>query len=88
MTEIPEGEFASPGRDGLDEVLGRNSFLAAEWLPPDPPTGHGPHLYVFQMFALDRKLDFDNHPGRGEVVKAMKAHVLAKGLLIGTYERP
>jgi phosphatidylethanolamine-binding protein (PEBP) family uncharacterized protein len=37
---------------------GRNSFLQTAYLPPDPPTGHEPHLYAFQIFALDRKLDF------------------------------
>jgi Raf kinase inhibitor-like YbhB/YbcL family protein len=88
LSGLPEGELKSPGHAGLDEDLGRNSFLQAGWLPPDPPTGHGPHLYVFQMFALDRRLDFDRPPGRGAVVNAMKGHVLGRGVLTGTYERP
>jgi Raf kinase inhibitor-like YbhB/YbcL family protein len=88
LAELPEGEFRSPGHAGLDENLGRNSFLGAGWLPPDPPAGHGPHLYVFQLFALDRALAFDGHPGRGAFLKAAEGHVLAKGVLIGTYERP
>ncbi len=87
LMALPEGEFKSPGHAGLEEQLGRNSFLSAGWLAPDPPTGHGPHLYVFQIYALDCKLDFDGHPGRNSVVKAMKGHVLAKGVLVGTYER-
>ena len=37
---------------------------------PIPPTGHGPRLYAFQIFALDRKLDFDHPPGRKAVVNA------------------
>lgn len=87
MDSIDEGLFRSPGQDGLDETLGRNSFLQAAYLPPDPPTGHGPHLYAFQLFALDQKLDFDHPPGRKAVVKAMSGHVLAKGVLVGAYER-
>jgi len=87
LTALPEGEFKSPHHRGLDENLGLNTFLTPGWLPPDPPTGHGPHAYVFQMFALDHALTFDGHPGRGAVVKAMAGHVLAKGVLIGTYER-
>jgi len=87
LREIPEGEFRSPGHDGLDEVLGRNAYMQTAWLPPDPPAGHGPHLYVFQLFALDRQLSFDRRPGRAEVVKAMQGHVLAKGVLAGSYER-
>ncbi|RAK56541.1 YbhB/YbcL family Raf kinase inhibitor-like protein [Phenylobacterium deserti] len=84
---LPEGEFKSPRHAGLDEVLGRNSYLQTAWLPPDPPRGHGPHLYVFQLFALDRKLSFDHAPSRGAVVEAMSGHVLAKGVLVATYER-
>jgi Raf kinase inhibitor-like YbhB/YbcL family protein len=85
---LEEGLFKSPHHDGVDDTLGRNTFLAAGWLPPDPPTGHGPHLYAFQVFALDRKLSFDGHPSRSQLVDAMKGHVLARGVLIGTYERP
>jgi Raf kinase inhibitor-like YbhB/YbcL family protein len=87
LTSIDEGLFKSPDHDGLDENLGRNSFLQTAYLPPDPPTGHGPHLYAFQIFALDRKLDFDHPPGRKAVVEAMTGHVLAKGVLVGAYER-
>jgi Raf kinase inhibitor-like YbhB/YbcL family protein len=87
LPSLPEGQFRSPGHDGLDEVLGRNSYMQAAWLPPDPPSGHGPHLYVFQLFALDRQLAFDGHPSRGGVIKAMTGHVLGKGVLVGTYER-
>jgi phosphatidylethanolamine-binding protein (PEBP) family uncharacterized protein len=87
LTELPEGQFRSPDHRGLDEVLGKNSYLQAAWLPLDAPTGHGPHLYVFQLFALNRKLEFDGHPGRQVFLEAIKGHVLAKGLLVGTYER-
>jgi Raf kinase inhibitor-like YbhB/YbcL family protein len=88
LGEIPEGEFKSPGHAGLNEVLGRNAYLQTAWLPPDPPAGHGPHLYVFQLFALDRKLDFARPPGLKAVARAMRGHVVAKGVLTGTYERP
>ena len=84
---VPEGAFAGPAGPGNGLSLGKNSFLAAEYLPPDPPTGHGPHRYVFQLFALDRPLTLSEEPGRGSVVEALRGHVLAKGLLTGTYER-
>ncbi len=87
LRALPEGQFASQRHDGLDEVLGRNSYLRAAWLPPDPPTGCGPHLYVFQLYALDQQLTFDGHSGRASVLKAMKGRVLAKGMLVATYER-
>ncbi len=68
-------------------LVGKNSFLSSGWLPPDPPTGHGPHRYAFQVYALDTEPDLPEGVGRGAVVDALKGHVLAKGLLIGTYER-
>lgn len=84
---LPEGEFKSPQHAGLEEMLGRNAYLQAAYLPPDPPAGHGPHLYVFQLFALDRKLDFDKPPKKKAVIEAMRGHVIAKGVFAGTYER-
>jgi Raf kinase inhibitor-like YbhB/YbcL family protein len=84
---VSEGLFKSPGHDGLDENLGKNSYLQAAWLPPDPPTGHGQHLYVFQAFALDQALTFDGPPSRKLFLEAIEGHVLAKGMLIGAYER-
>ena len=66
---------------------GKNSFGNSEWLPPDPPAGHGAHDYVFQIFALDLPLALMPGAGRSELVEAMEGHVLAAGLLTGKYER-
>ncbi|GJD54075.1 hypothetical protein OPKNFCMD_6856 [Methylobacterium crusticola] len=85
---LAEGALAGPGSDGDGYDLGRNTFLKAGYLPPDPPTGHGPHRYLFQLYALNRHLGLDGAPGRGALLAAMHGHVLAKGLLTGTYERP
>lgn len=67
--------------------LGRNSLFTQGWLPPDPPTGHGPHDYVFQLFALSEVPDMDSNVGRSELVRAMTGRVLAAGMLVGTYSR-
>jgi Raf kinase inhibitor-like YbhB/YbcL family protein len=83
--DIEEGALGA--RDGRTDRLGCNTFRKLGWLPPDPPPGHGPHRYVFQMFALDRPLSFDKPPGRKELLAALKGRVCAKGRLIGTYER-
>jgi Raf kinase inhibitor-like YbhB/YbcL family protein len=72
---------------GARDAMGRNSYLTRSYLPPDPPPGHGPHRYVFQVFALDSAPRFDSPPGRSAVLEAIKGHVVSKGLLIGTYER-
>ena len=84
---LAEGEARSSGSGGAKHPLGKNSFMSAEYLPPDPPSGHGPHRYVVQVYALDRALNLSGIPGRGAVLDAMRGHVLAKGHLVGTYER-
>jgi Raf kinase inhibitor-like YbhB/YbcL family protein len=85
---LPEAGLKSKGAAGDAHALGKNSFLGAAYLPPDPPAGHGPHRYVFQVYALARPLELAGTPGRGALLYAMRGHVLAKGALIGTYERP
>ena len=83
------GGLASPGHDGEAEVeTGRNSYLQARWLPPDPPPGHGTHRYVFQVFALEPGEPFKGTPGRGAVLDALRERGSAGGYLVGTYARP
>ena len=85
---LPEGGLpskASPGEGGI--AMGRNSFLKAEYLAPDPPPGHGPHRYYIQVFAVQEPLALEGHPDRHALVKAMTGKVTARGLLIGIYER-
>ena len=82
---IAEGEIVADGGTG---EIGRNSFLSQGWLPPDPPTGHGDHRYVFQLFALDcAAADLGDGPGRGAVLNAIAGHVIGAGLLTGLYAR-
>ncbi|KQP11754.1 YbhB/YbcL family Raf kinase inhibitor-like protein [Methylobacterium sp. Leaf93] len=84
---LPEGALASAAGEGSQHDLGQNSFLKDQWLPPDPPTGHGPHTYLFQIYALDAPLDLPASPGRAALIEAMTGRVLAKGCLTGLYER-
>lgn len=84
---IPQGALPSAARPGPNQALGRNSFMSASYTPPDPPRGHGKHRYVFQVLALDIAPRFESPPGRAALMQQIKGHVIAKGLLIGTYER-
>ena len=82
------GRIADGAGEPAHGDVGRNSIFGEGWLPPDPPTGHGEHRYVFQLFALDAGVeDPGESPGRSALVRAMAGHVLAAGLLIGTYSR-
>ena len=78
---LAEGGICEAGKSG------RNSYHMTGWLPPDPPPGHGPHHYAFQLFALDSALALNGKPGRSALVEAMTGRILAAGLLTGTYER-
>ncbi|MDB5293587.1 MAG: Phosphatidylethanolamine-binding protein [Phycisphaerales bacterium] len=69
-------------------LQGKNSAMKPGYMGPAPPKGDTPHHYHFQFYALDRTLDLPPGAGRGALLKAMRGNVLAKGRLIGTYERP
>jgi len=85
---LEEGAIVGDGAGTPDRDVGRNSYFREGWLPPDPPTGHGSHRYAFQLFALDAGVgDPGETPGRAAVLEAMAGHVLAAGVLIGTYSR-
>lgn len=85
---LAEGAIRADGSDGTTPDIGRNSYFQTGWLPPDPPTGHGGHRYAFQLFALDGGAgDPGEQPGRAAMLQAMAGHVLAAGLLVGTYGR-
>jgi len=85
---LPEGAIRHDGSHSVNARVGKNSYLKATWLPPDPPTGHGVHRYAFQIFALDSTPVFSETPGRDEVLEALHHTAIASGCLIGTYERP
>lgn len=60
---------------------------------PAPVKGHGPHRYVFQLFALDSSLGGDPNdtlPDRARpraLLSAVAAPVLGRGRLTGVFER-
>ena len=62
-------------------AIGKTGYFGPS---PPPPT---PHHYVFDLYALDTKLD----PGLGsrdDLMKAIAGHVLAKGTYFGMYASP
>ena len=85
---LAEGAVDPASPQAEDATIGRNSFLQAGWLAPDPPPGHGIHRYVFQLFALSPGPGFDTTPGREAVMAMLEERAIASGILTGTYERP
>lgn len=87
-TEHGLAEGALADADAGSAAIGRNSYLTSGWLPPDPPTGHGEHDYVFQLYALAGAPNLGAHPGRSAVLEALRTiPILAMGVLVGTYSR-
>ncbi|MCW3796726.1 YbhB/YbcL family Raf kinase inhibitor-like protein [Sphingomonas sp. BN140010] len=88
LGSLAEGAIAPDGAGSGGKNVGRNSGLSEGWLPPDPPTGHDSHDYVFQLFALRAGAPSDDAaPGRSDFLEKVRGRVLATGLLVGTYSR-
>jgi phosphatidylethanolamine-binding protein (PEBP) family uncharacterized protein len=67
--------------------LGLAFGLAPGYAPPTPIPGHGPHRYVYEVFALDVALRrFDRPPSKARLLAAMAGHVLARGAVVGLAE--
>jgi Raf kinase inhibitor-like YbhB/YbcL family protein len=55
---------------------------------PCPPNGHGVHHYHFKLFALDvERLNLGKASKVRDVENEADKHAIAKGELVGTYER-
>ena len=90
LHELAEGalsdDLLAERRAGL--TLGRNTFRHQSYAGPRALPGHGQHRYLFQLFALDQRLLFDQAPTLKQLLAAMNGHVLARGRLEGRFERP
>ncbi len=85
---LPEGALArQPPADAPALVFGYNSLGKRRYLAPAALPGHGPHRYYFQLLALDIPLNFRCAVRRREALAALKGHILARGSLMGTFER-
>jgi Raf kinase inhibitor-like YbhB/YbcL family protein len=59
----------------------------AAYRGPMPPPHHGPHRYVFQMFALEQALGIDTGFRKQAMLREMDGKVLGRGRLTGVFER-
>lgn len=67
--------------------MGKNIIHAPLYRGPNPVPDHGVHHYYFQIFAIDRELEFASPPSRKQILAAISGHTLAKGFLVGTCEK-
>jgi Raf kinase inhibitor-like YbhB/YbcL family protein len=88
-TGLPEGVAKGPQLpDGSYQISATGQVYRGPGAPATGPFHH----YVFEVFALDTKLDVtpgsDAFETRANVVKAMQGHILGKAAYAGLFRRP
>jgi Raf kinase inhibitor-like YbhB/YbcL family protein len=71
--------------DGIQQ--GKNIRGVNGFQPPCPPPGATPHHYIFELYALDQKLDIVAGATRADLLKAMDGHVIGKATYVGLFGR-
>ena len=85
-SSLPEGALCK-GAQGQALILGKGTFGRFGYHGPRPPNGHGPHKYIFQIYALGKALSCPRTSSLKTIIPAMAGHVLARGTLTGIFER-
>lgn len=83
-SSLAEGALSSVMRPA---GMGVNTFGRAEYAGPRALPGHGPHRYVFQLFALRKRLS-PQVRRRRDFVRSAAGGVLARARLDVLFERP
>jgi Raf kinase inhibitor-like YbhB/YbcL family protein len=88
-TGLPEGApKGNPRADGSFQISATGPMYRGPGAPATGPIHH----YVFELFALDAKLDVqptaDAFETRANVLKAIQGHILAKAVYGGLFRRP
>lgn len=71
-----------------DARQGKTTRGSVGYFGPRPPAGDPPHRYHFQVFALNKMLELEPGADKASLLEAMKGHVLAAGVMVGTFGRP
>jgi Raf kinase inhibitor-like YbhB/YbcL family protein len=82
---LPESALAASSQT---VCFGRNTFGGVGYDGPRALKGHGPHRYIFEVFAIARTLSFAKPPSRRQLLAEIEGYVLARGRLDGFFERP
>jgi Raf kinase inhibitor-like YbhB/YbcL family protein len=68
-------------------VEGGNDFDESGYGGPQPPPGDGVHRYFFTLYALRRATGLADGCTADDLRRAVIGNELARGVLVGTYER-
>ena len=83
VSELPEGVSSEALPPGTRQ--GQNDWKRLGYGGSCPPVGR--HRYFHKLYALDVMLSELGAVTSGELEKAMQGHVLAKAVLVETYEK-
>ncbi len=84
-TSVAAGVKPDSMPDGI--MQGVNIRKVNGYQPPCPPPGATPHHYIFEIYALDTKLDLPAGSARADLLKAMDGHVIGKSTYVGIFGR-
>jgi hypothetical protein len=84
-TSVPAGVKPDTSPDGIAQ--GKNVRMVNGFQPPCPGVGAAPHHYVFELYALDTKLDLPAGSVRADLLKAMDGHVVGKATYFALFGR-
>jgi Raf kinase inhibitor-like YbhB/YbcL family protein len=85
LAGLPENALSNPSPiPGIRH--GKGGLGRLGWSGPLPIRSHGPHTYVFQLFALDAALNLPDKFTLDAALSAITGHVLGRARLDGTYE--
>ena len=88
-TGLPEG---MPKGAQLPDGSYQISATGQVYRGPGAPANGPPHHYVFEVYALDTKVDVqpaaDAFETRANVMKAIQGHILGKAVYLGLFKRP
>jgi Raf kinase inhibitor-like YbhB/YbcL family protein len=87
---LPEGVPMGDLKDGSHQTSATGNGV---YRGPGAPANGPYHHYVFELFALDTKIDVPANPSdpfetRAKVLAAIQGHVLGKAVYLGFFRRP
>jgi phosphatidylethanolamine-binding protein (PEBP) family uncharacterized protein len=85
IRRLPENAISADS--AVPDVTQGKAILGLRgWVGPTPIPSHGAHAYVFQMFALDRRLELPDGFSLKQALAAMSGRVIGRARLDGSYE--
>jgi Raf kinase inhibitor-like YbhB/YbcL family protein len=82
-TQLAAGIQPDSSPAGIQQ--GKNIRGVNGYQPPCPPAGVKPHHYIFELYALDTKLNLPAGSSRADLLKAMDGHIIGKASLVGLF---